>query len=164
MAADKATVNVSASVLPDDCRVSVGGTITHEIADGAGDVSKWISYAIDIDTSSEVAIPADIGYLNGSNASGLSPTRTASGDKIEFVVLKHSGFRSDGTTASAASECIHFNFTDSVAGAAATGNLQLNPGEVWWGRLSGTPDSADLTAIAIGNDVKLLVYAILDDA
>ena len=59
---------------------------------------------------------------------------------------------------------MHFNFTDSTAGAAATGNLQLNPGEVWCGRMSGTPDTADLTALSVGNDVKLLVYAILDDA
>ena len=87
MAVDKATVNVSASVLPDDVRMSVGGTITHEIADGAGDVSKWVHYAIDIDTSSEVILPADIGYLNGSSVSGLIPTRTAIGDKIEFLVL-----------------------------------------------------------------------------
>ena len=164
MAADRAIVNVSASVLTEDAKVSVGGTIVHEIADGAGDVSQWISYAIDIDTSTEVVIPTGIGYLNGSSASGLAPTVVASGDKIEFIVLKHSGFRSDGSTASASTEVIHFNFTDSTAGAAATGNLQLNPGEVWWGRFSGTPDDADLTAIAIGNDVKLLVYAILDNA
>ena len=164
MAADKALVSVSASVLTDDAKVNVGGTITHEIADGAGDVSQWLSYAIDIDTSSEVVIPTGIGYLNGSSASGLVPTVVASGDKIEFIVLKHSGFRSDGSTASASTEVIHFNFTDSTAGAAATGNLQLNPGEVWWGRFSGTPDDADLTAISVGEDVKLLVYAILDNA
>ena len=164
MAADKATISISASVLTDDAKVSVGGTVTHEIADGAGDVSQWLSYAIDIDTSSEVIIPTGIGYLNGSSASGLTPAVVATGDKIEFVVLKHSGFRSDGSTASASTAVVHFNFTDSVAAAAATGNLQLNPGEVWWGRFSGTPDDADLTAIAVGEDVKLLVYAILDNA
>ena len=163
MAADKATVSVSASVLPDDMKASIGGTTTHEIADGAGDTSKWVSYQIDIDTSSEVVIPADVGYMNGVSASGLAPTRTAAGDMIEFIVIKHSGFRSDGTTASAASEVVHLNFTHGTAAAAATGNLQLNPGEVWWGRLSGTADTEDLTAIAVGNDVKLLVYAILDD-
>ena len=78
-------------------------------------------------------------------------------------MLKHSGFRSDGSTKSASTAAVHFNFTDSTAAAAATGNLQLNPGEVWWGRMSGTPDDADLRAIAIGEDVKLLVYAILDN-
>tara|TARA_Y100001973_G_C5150036_1_gene307578 strand:- start:419 stop:913 length:495 start_codon:yes stop_codon:yes gene_type:complete len=164
MAADKATVSISASVLPDDMKAAVGGTSVHEIADGAGDVSKWISYAIDIDTSSEELIPAGIGYLHNQSASGLSPTTVANGDKVEFIVIKHSGYRSDGTTESAASECIHFNFTDSTAGAAATGNIQLNPGEMWWGRMSGTPDNQDFTALSISNDVKVLVYAILDDA
>ena len=163
MAVDKALVSVSASVLTDDAKVSVGGTITHEIADGAGDLSQWMSYAIDIDTSEEVIIPADIGYLNGSDASGLTPLRTHASDVLEFIVLKHSGFRSDGSTASASTAVVHFNFTDSTAAAAATGNLQLNPGEVWWGRFSGTPDTLDLRAIAIGEDVKLLVYAILDN-
>jgi hypothetical protein len=163
MAADKATVTVSASVLTDDAKLNVGGTAVHEIADGAGDTSKWLSYAIDIDTASEVVIPVGVGYLNGSSTSGLSPTVTANGDMVEFLVLKHSGYRSDGSTASASTECVHFNFTHGTAAAAATGNLQLNPGEVWWGRMSGTPDDQDLTAIAIGNDVKLLVYAILDD-
>ena len=43
MAADRATVSISASVLPDDMKAAVGGTSVHEIADGAGDVSKWIS-------------------------------------------------------------------------------------------------------------------------
>tara|TARA_R100001530_G_scaffold41619_1_gene31837 strand:- start:97 stop:594 length:498 start_codon:yes stop_codon:yes gene_type:complete len=163
MAVDKATVSVSASVLTDDAKVSVGGTAVHEIADGAGDTSKWITYALDVDTSEEVVIPVGIGYLNGSNASDLTPTVTANADKIEFLVLKHSGYRSDGSTASASTAVVHFNVTDSTAAAAATGNLQLNPGEVWWGRLSGTPDDADLHAISIGEDVKLLVYAILDD-
>lgn len=163
MATDKATINISASLLPADVKVSIGGTITHETTDGPGGAGKWISYGIDIDTSSEVVIPADIGYLTGSNVSGVTPTRTATADKVEFLVLKHSGFRSDGSTKSAASECVHFNFTDSVAGAASTGNLRLNPGEIWWGRFSGASDTADVTAIAIGNDVKLLVYAILHD-
>ena len=163
MAVDKATVSVSASVLTDDAKVNVGGTITHEIADGAGDLSQWISYAIDIDTTEEEIVPADIGYLNGSNASGLTPLRTHADDVLEFIVLKHSGFRSDGSTASASTAVVHFNFTHGADGAAATANLQLNPGEVWWGRFSGTPDTVDLKAIAVGEDVKLLVYAILDN-
>ena len=43
MAADKATISVTASVLTDDAKVNVGGTVTHEIADGAGDTSQWLS-------------------------------------------------------------------------------------------------------------------------
>jgi len=161
MAANKATVNVSASVLPDDMKVSVGGTIIYDLNDMAGDDSKWISYANDIDTSSEALIVADIGFLQGS-AGNTTPTRTSSSDMLEFVVIKHSGYRSDGTTES--TDNLFINFTHGTAAANATGNIVLEPGNVWWGRFAGTADIADLTGLAASNDIKVLVYAALDDA
>ena len=47
MAANKATVSISASVLPDDMKVNVGGTIEYDLNDMAGDDSKWIYYVND---------------------------------------------------------------------------------------------------------------------
>ena len=161
MAANKATVSVSASVLPDDMKISVGGTIVYDLNDMAGDDSKWISYANDIDNSSEALIIDDIGYLQGS-AGSTSPTRTNASDNLEFIVIKHSGFRSDGTTAS--TDNLFITFTHGVAAANATGNIVLEPGDVWWGRFAGTADIGDLTGIAASNDIKVLVYAVLDDA
>ena len=162
MAANKATVNVSASVLPDDMKVSVGGTITYDLNDMAGDDSKWLYFVNDIDTSSEVLIPADVGYLGISGSGGnTTPTRSAAADLLEFIVIKHSGFRSDGTTTS--TDNLFINFTHGTAAANATGNLVLEPGDVWWGRFAGTADTADLTGLAAGNDIKVQVYAVLDD-
>jgi len=160
MAANKAIVSISASVLPDDMKVSVGGTIVYDLNDMAGDASKWVSYAQDIDNSSEALIVADIGYLQG-DAGNTTPTRTASGDMYEFVVIKHSGFQADGTTVS--TDNLYINFTHGTAAANATGNLVLEPGDVWWGRFAGTADTADFTAIAASNDIKVLIYAVLDD-
>ena len=160
MGANKATVSISASVLPDDMKVSVGGTIVYDLNDMAGDDSKWVSYAQDIDTSSESLIVADIGYLQG-DAGNTTPTRTASGDMYEFVIIKHSGFQSDGTTAS--TDNLYINFTHGTAAANATGNLVLEPGDVWGGRFAGTADTADFTALAAANDIKVLIYAVLDD-
>tara|TARA_Y100001951_G_C11117221_1_gene170790 strand:- start:36 stop:521 length:486 start_codon:yes stop_codon:yes gene_type:complete len=160
MAANKATVSISASVLPDDMKVSVGGTIVYDLNDMAGDASKWVSYAQDIDNSSEALIVADIGYLQGT-AGNTTPTRTVSGDMYEFVVIKHSGFQSDGTTTS--TDNLYINFTHGTAAANATGNLVLEPGDVWWGRFAGTADTADFTAISAANDIKVLIYAVLDD-
>ena len=160
MAANKATVSVSASVLPDDMKSSVSGTIVYDLNDMAGDASKWVSYAQDIDNSSEALIVADIGYLQGT-AGNTTPTRTASGDMYEFVVIKHSGFQADGTTVS--TDNLYINFTHGTAAANATGNLVLEPGDVWWGRFAGTADTADFTAISAANDIKVLIYAVLDD-
>tara|TARA_R100001594_G_scaffold1363_1_gene5879 strand:- start:56 stop:541 length:486 start_codon:yes stop_codon:yes gene_type:complete len=161
MAANKATVSVSASVLPDDSKVSVGGTIVYDINDMAGDDCKWISYAQDIDNSSEALVVADIGFLQGTTGN-TTPTRTSASDNFEFVVIKHSGFQSDGTTKS--TDNLFINFTHGTAAANATGNLVLEPGDVWWGRFAGTCDIGDLTAIAASNDIKVLIYAVLDDA
>ena len=160
MAANKAIVSISASVLPDDMKVSVGGTIVYDLNDMAGDASKWVSYAQDIDNSSEALIVADIGYLQG-DAGNTTPTRTVSGDMYEFVVIKHSGFQADGTTVS--TDNLYINFTHGTAAANATGNLVLEPGDVWWGRFAGTADTADFTAIAASNDIKVLIYSVLDD-
>ena len=160
MAANNATVNVSASVLPDDMKVSVSGSIVYDLNDGAGDACKWISYAQDIGASNEALIVADIGYLQGT-AGNTTPTRTHASDNVEFIIIKHSGYQSDGTTTS--SDNLYFNFTDSTAAANATGNLCLEPGDVWWGRFNTAEDTANFTAIAAANDIKVLVYAVLDD-
>ena len=162
MAANKATVSVSASVLPDDMKAAVGGTIVYDLNDMAGDVSKWIYYVNDIDTTNEVLIPADVGYLGTSGSAGhTTPLRTAAGDMLEFIVIKHSGFRSDGTTES--TDNLFINFTHGVDADNATGNLVLEPGDVWWGRFAGTADTADLEGEAAANDIKVQIYAVLDD-
>ena len=162
MAANKATVSISASVLPDDGKVSVGGTVVYDLNDMAGDDSKWIYYVNDIDTTNEVLIPADVGYLGTSGSAGhTTPTRTAAADLLEFVVIKHSGFQSDGTTVS--TDNLFINFTHAVNADNATGNLVLEPGDVWWGRFAGTADTADLEGEAAANDIKVQIYAVLDD-
>ena len=160
MAANKVTVNVSAAVLPDDMKVSVGGTIVYDVNDMAGDNSKWISYAQDIDTTNEPLIVANIGYLQGS-AGNTTPTITHAADNIEFIIIKHSGFQSDGTTTS--TDNLFINFTHGVNADNATGNLVLEPGDVWWGRFAGTADTADLEGEAAANDIKVQIYAVLDD-
>jgi len=162
MAANKATLSISASVLPDDMKVAVGGTIEYDLNDMAGDDCKWIYYVNDIDTSNEVLIPADVGYLGTSGSAGHTvPTRTVAGDMLEFIVIKHSGFRSDGTTVS--TDNLFINFTHGVNADNATGNLVLEPGDVWWGRFAGTADTADLEGEAAANDIKVQIYAVLDD-
>ena len=161
MAANRATVNITASVMPDDVKAAVSGTITYDLNDMAGDTCNWVYFANDIDTSSEVIIPADVGYVGNGVTGNTTPTRTHANDCIEFLVLKHSGFRADGTTVS--TDNLFFNFENGQAAANAVDNLVLEPGDVWWGRFIGSGDSADFTAIAAANDIKLLVYAVLDD-
>jgi len=162
MAVNRCNVTVQATVLPDDMKAVVSGQIIYDMNDMAGDTSKWIFISNDIDTTSEVLIPTGVGYLGLSGAAGeTTPTVTAAGDLLEFIVIKHSGFRGDGVTTT--TQNLLFNFTHGVAAANATGNIALEPGDVWWGRFAGTADIEDLTAICGTADIKVLVYAVLDD-
>jgi hypothetical protein len=159
MAANKATVSVSASVMPDDMKAAVGGTIVYDLNDSAGDTENWVYYANNVSATNQAILPADIGYLAGS--AGDLNTRTHANDTIGFLVIKHSGFQGDGTTAS--TDNLYFNFTHGVDADNATGNLILEPGDVWWGRFAGTADTADLEGEAAANDIKVQIYAVLDD-
>jgi hypothetical protein len=161
MAANKAAVSISASVLPDDMKINVSGNVVYDLNDMAGDNSKWISYAMDADTTNEALIVADIGYLPNTSVSGATPTRTHADDTVEFLIIKHSGFRSDGTTTS--TDNLFLNFTHGTDADNAVGNLVLEPGDVWWGRFAGAVDTADISVEAASNDIKVLVYAVLDD-
>ena len=159
MAANKAIVSVSASLLPDEAKINVGGTIVYDLNDSAGDTENWIYYANNVSATNQALLPADIGYLAGS--AGDLATRTHADDKIGFLVIKHSGFQGDGTTAS--TDNLYFNFTHGVDADNATGNIILEPGDVWWGRFAGTADTADFELEASGNTVKALIYACIDD-
>ena len=160
MAAHKATVSESASVLPDDMKAAVGGTIEYDLNDGDGDACKWVYFANNVAASTEILMPAGISYLGGTAGDETAVTH-ATNDNIEFIVIKHTGFQGDGTTTS--TDNLHFNFTHGVDAADAVGNLTLEPGDVWWGRCNAGTDLTDFTVIAAGNTVKLLIYAVLDD-
>ena len=99
MAAHRATVSISASVLPDDMKVSVGGTIVYDLNDGDGDACKWMYFANNVDNSSQIIAPASISYLGGTAGDETAVTH-ATTDNIEFIVIKHTGFQGDGTTVS----------------------------------------------------------------
>ena len=98
MAANKATVSISASVGPDDMKASVGGSIVYDLNDSAGDTENWVFYANNVSTTNQAILPADIGFLAGT--AGDLNTRVAASDNIGFLIIKHSGFQGDGTTES----------------------------------------------------------------
>ena len=158
MAAHRATVSVSASVLPDDMKATVGGTIVYDLND-VGDNNKWVYFANNVSTSAQSIMADGVSYLAG-NAGDETAVVDASDDDLGFLVLKHSGFQGDGTTTS--TDNLYLNINHGGDADAAAGSLILEPGDVWWGRFVHS-DIDDISVEAAGNTVKLLIYAILDD-
>ena len=158
MAAHKATVSVSASVLPDDMKASVGGTIVYDLND-IGDNNKWVYFANNVSGTAQSIMADGVSYLAG-NAGDETATVDASADDLGFLVLKHSGYQGDGTTVS--TDNLYLNIAHGGDADAAAGSLVLEPGDVWWGRFVHS-DIDDISVEAAANTVKLLIYAVLDD-
>ena len=158
MAAHKATVSVSASVLPDDMKASVGGTIVYDFND-IGDNNKWVYFANNVSGTAQSIMADGVSYLAG-NAGDETATVDASADDLGFLVLKHSGYQGDGTTVS--TDNLYLNIAHGGDADAAAGSLVLEPGDVWWGRFVHS-DIDDISVEAAANTVKLLIYAVLDD-
>ena len=158
MAAHKAIVSISASVLPDDMKAAVGGTIEYDLND-VGNNNKWIYFANNVDTNAQSIMADGVSFLAG-NAGDETAVLDASADDLGFLVLKHSGFQGDGTTTS--TDNLYLNIAGATAASGGVGDLILEPGDVWWGRFVHS-DIDDISVEAAGNTVKLLIYAVVDD-
>ena len=155
MAADRATVSVSASLMPDEIKTSVGGTSVYDLND-IGDNNKWTYSLTLIGASSEDALLASVPFL-GQGTAEEGATATVNGtDDIVFLFIKHTG-TTDGSTATTAT--LHLNLS---AGAATVGDIVLKPGECFFAKLGNT-EIDDVNADSSSGSIQAQVFAICDD-
>ena len=159
MAADRATVNVSASLLPDEIKTSVGGTTVYDLNDLA-DNNKWI-YSLTLITSVEDLIKDGVNFL-GQGESEEGGTATVKGtDDVVFLFVKHSG-TTDGSTATTATLAI--NLGAGTATGTAVGDIIIKPNECFFARIgaAGT-EIQDINAVSSSGAIQAQVFAIVDD-
>ena len=160
MAADKATVSVSASLLPDNIKVSVGGTTVYDLND-TGDNNKWIHWRGQTDGTSaqDLVSTADLQYLNqGVDYNDTLTLVVEATDDVTFILIKNSG-TTDGSTASTAN--LHVGLSGGNL-AANSGTIVIEPNECWFARLRGEA-MADINAASSSGDLVYDVFAVLDD-
>ena len=80
--ANKGTASVSASVLNDISKMSIGGTMTYSPAD-SGD--KWIYFEVIADASSTALVQAGIQYHEKYVRTDGTETATATGDIVRVI-------------------------------------------------------------------------------
>jgi hypothetical protein len=160
MAADKATVSVSASLLPDNIKVSIGGTTIYDLND-VGDNNKWIHHRGQTDGTSarDLVNTGGVQYLNQTIDYNdvLQPT-VEDTDDVVFILIKNSA-TTDGSTASTANLYIGLSAGDLVANS---GTIIIEPNECWFARLRGEALS-DINCASSSGDLAYDVFAILDD-
>ncbi len=158
MAADKATVTVSASLLPDEIKAAVSGTTVYDLND-LGDNNKWLYSLTIIGDSSEDLIKAAVPYL-GQGASEEGDTASNSGaDDVTFLFVKHSG-TSDGSTATTAT--LHINLGNGTATGGSPGDIVLKPKECFFARLGHTQIN-NINADSSSGNIQAQVFAVCDD-
>ena len=158
MAADRATISVSASLLPDEIKTSVGGTIIYDI-DDLGNNNKWAYSLTIVGASSEDALLASVPFL-GQGTSEEGATATVNGtDDVVFFFIKHSG-TTDGSTSTTAN--LHIHLSGGTATGSAVGDIVIKPNECFFARLGNT-EIDDINADSSSGNIQAQVFAICDD-
>jgi len=160
MAADRATVNVSASLLPDSMKTSIGGTTVYDLND-TGNNNKWIYVRMQTDgtTARDLVTEDGIQYLNETitYTDTISLTDEAN-DDVVFIAIKNDA-TTDGSTASTANLYVGMSGGDL---AANSGTIIIGSNEVWFAKLRGEA-LADINCASSSGDLTYDVFAILDD-
>ena len=159
MAADRATVSVSASLLSDEIKASVGGTTIYDL-DDLGNNNKWI-YSLTLITSVEDLIKDGVTFLGQGTAEEGVTASVKGTDDVHFLFVKHSG-TTDGSTASTATLAI--NLGAGTATGTAVGDIIIKPNECFFARIGaeGT-EIQDLNAVSSSGAIQAQVWAIVDD-
>ena len=159
MAADRGTINITASLLPDEIKTSVGGTTVYDLND-YGDNNKWAYSLTIIGASSEDALLASVPYLGqGTSEEGATASANAT-DDVLFFFIKHTG-TTDGSTATTATLAV--NLAGTAATGSAAGDIVLKPGECFGARMGTNTKIEDINADSTSGNIQAMVFVIADD-
>ena len=161
MAAHNAVINVSASILPEWCKIGISGNGVHNLND-IGTVNRWISCLNSVSDGAQQAIPDGTAIIP-DNAGDTADTLDGDVDDLGIIFIKHTGYQGDGVTKTALNTKLYINTAAGVdANQGAAGDMYLLPGELWWGRFAHI-DIADISLEAsTGTTINAQIYAIVD--
>ena len=152
--ANDATVNITATILPDEISKTISGSMT-VTPDDVND--KWYYKKTEVTTTSADLIAGNfIDYTAVDQ--DTAPTAVATGDKVKFLFVKNTS-TTDGIMLSIDAGTAAFNLADGIF---------VGPSQSWFGRLPNVT-VADLHAISadIGDagdaSATVIVAALLDD-
>ena len=167
MAADRATVSVSASLLPDNIKVAIGGTTIYDI-DDTGDNNHWVHFRgiVTGTTARDLVNQNDLQYVNQNIEYNDTPRFiTEIHDDVVFILIKNSGYagvaHQQSSTGTASTADLYVGLSGGNI-AANSGTIVIAPNEVWFARLRGEA-LADINAASSSGDLSYEVFAILDD-
>ena len=145
--ADAATISVTATMLPDEIAKTITGAMTVTPADAN---HKWYYKLTSVSNSSTDLMA---GYFTDYTAvdDDTAPTAVDVADTVAFLFIQNTD----------ASNHVYVNIAAGTA-AAAAGNIYVQAGETWYGRLTLTLVGS-IHAITSTSTVNCIVAALIDD-
>ena len=140
--ADKATTNISASILSDVNKGGLAGNLNYEPASIS---EKWVYTERVINNASEPLLPTTQPYIDQYSNTGAQTT-VASGDKYKYLCIKNTGTK-DGSVVSTEGVVLSLN-ADAAAHDEAEG-VYIGPGEMWVSKFPSGTTQADIYAITV---------------
>ena len=159
MAADRATVSISASLLPDEIKTSIGGTTIYDLND-YGYKNKWAYSLTIVGASSEDPLLPTVAYLGQGTAEEGGTASVASDDDVLFLFVKHTG-TTDGSTSTTAT--LALNLAGTAATGSAAGDIVLKPGECFAARMGTANPMANINDESSSGNIQAAVFVIADD-
>ena len=146
--ADAATISVTATMLPDEIAKTITGSMTVTPADAN---HKWYYKLTSVSNSSTDLMA---GYFTDYTAvdDDTAPTAVNVADTVAFLFIQNTH----------ASAHVYVNIVAGGTAAAAAGNIYVQAGETWYGRLTGTLVGS-IHAITSASTVNCVVAALIDD-
>ena len=146
--ADAATISVTATMLPDEIAKTIDGSMTLAPADAN---HKWYYKLTSVSNSSTDLMA---GYFTDYLAidDDTAPIAITTSDTVAFLFIQNTD----------ASNHVYVNIVAGGTAAAAAGNIYINAGETWYGRLTGTL-MGSVHAISSTSTVTCIVCALIDD-
>ena len=145
--------------------------MTYTPADGT---EGWYYKLTDVTTSSADLIAANTFLQFGGTAqgedTGSAMHAVATGDKVKFLFIKHTGYRDDGTTGNTA-DSVYLCLDAGTAAHNLADAIEVGPNESWYGKFNNVT-VADIHCISGqkagagtgGNKIQCLVAAIIDNS
>ena len=140
--ADKATSNITVSILSDLNKGGLGGTLNYE---PSGAAEKWIYTERKISNASEPLIPTTHPYIDQYTNTGAQTT-VASGDKYKYLCIKNTGTR-DGSVVS--TEGVVLSLVGDAAAFDEVEGIYIGPGEMWVSKFPSNTTQAIIHAITV---------------
>ena len=146
--ADDATVNITATILPDEIAKTISGSMTISPAD-AND--KWYYKLTSVSNSStDLMAGTFIDYTAVDD--DTAPTAISTSDKVNFLFIKNEDTSKD----------IYIVLDGGTASTSVSDGIKIASGHSWYCNLPNTT-VGDIHAISSTSTVNCIVCALLDD-